>query len=146
MTRSKRMERVTSHAENEQFQASTILAELQRHLHFQEARLAELREYLLSYRQPIEGGGRSMQVYAYRDTLLFLDRLKQAIQQQEDQVALARTRYQQQLQLWHEKRARVKAMEKVSEQCRQVERRALDKREQKDTDDQVLGRMMHGVS
>ncbi|QOC21200.1 flagellar export protein FliJ [Wenzhouxiangella sp. AB-CW3] len=144
MTRSERLNRVAGHAENEQNEASSQLAALQQRLDAQETRLADLREYLANYHRELDQA-RQGEVKAswLKNYATFLDRLKQAVDQQENQVQAARHDYERQLQVWKEKRSRTQAIAKVADRRRRQEARDEDRAEQRATDDLVLGNSLY---
>lgn len=143
VTRSQRLDRLAGYAENEQNAASTHLVELQKQLDDQESRLADLRDYLANYHLELDRA-RSGEVKAswLKNYATFLDHLKQVVDQQEHHVEAVRHQYERQLQVWNEKRTRVKAVEKAADRCRDQEQRIHQRSEQRTTDDLVAGNLL----
>lgn len=120
------------------------LGEAQRHLADAEARLVELRnyhgEYLGAFRKRAEDG---TSIRALRDFQAFLARLETALQQQEQLVVQARERAAGSRRSWQGAAQQVKAVDAVVDRWQQVEARAQDRREQKESDERAQ-RMVPG--
>jgi flagellar FliJ protein len=143
MTRSERLHRVADRIEREQDAAARRLAELREELDRQEAQLASLRSYLESYREGMSDvqhqGGAAARLGNYAR---FVERLHEAVREQEQRVAAARSAHEGQRLRWQEQRARAKAIDSVAERHAARERKAFERAEQRQVDDIVLQRFL----
>jgi flagellar FliJ protein len=135
MTRSKRMQPVATVAHNRQQNAARIMGERQRSLDDQQQRLQELNNYRDEYARRFEGGAESMAGINMRDYRLFLSRLNEAIEEQARRVEQARAALEQSRGQWTTTRVHSDAVNKVVERMQADERRAEDRREQKENDE-----------
>lgn len=121
------------------------LGEAQKQLADAEARLVELRtyhgEYLGAFRKRAEDG---TSIRALRDFQAFLARLETALQQQEQLIVQARERAAGSRRNWQGAAQQVKAVDVVVDRWQQLEARAQDRREQKESDEQALRRTLDG--
>lgn len=145
MSRAERMapvQRVFGKAERDR---ARDLGEAQRQLADAEARLVELRtyhgEYLGAFRKRAEDG---TSIRALRDFQAFLARLETAMQQQEQLVVQARERAAGSRRSWQGAAQQVKAVDAVVDRWEQVEARALDRREQKESDERAQRMALDG--
>jgi len=103
-----------------------------------EAKLKDLEQYRQDYEQSFQQRARAGQpVRALRDFQVFLARLDQAIQQQRQIVAAARSDVSGHSTRWQSAARQVKAVDSVVDRWQGEERRAQDRREQKDTDERA---------
>lgn len=110
----------------------SILCELQK----QEKQLNELisyrEQYLNAFKSAGESGLSAVQMQDYR---IFLQRLNDAILQQQQQIAKGKQDMQLSRQTWQEKRNKSKMINKVVEHRQQLENKQAEKREQRELDD-----------
>ena len=88
MTRSKRMQSVVEVTANNERESARVLAELQKRVLAAEQRYQELIRYRDDYTQQFASGG-SLSVARLQDYRIFLGRLNQAVEQQQQLVERA---------------------------------------------------------
>ena len=138
MTRSKRMQPVQQLAQSREKQAAQRFGESQQYLQAQQAKLEELRAYRDQYTRDFEAsGGAGLGAARMRDYRIFLNRLSEAIRQQEAVIAQCCAQHQQSRQRWLDSRGRSRALEKLVDQYRQEEHKSQDRKEQKEQDDRT---------
>lgn len=136
MTRSKRMQPVQHVARGREQDAMHKLGQSQQHLNAQLARLEELRGYHEQYTRDFAASGESgLDVTRLRDYRVFLNRLGEAIRQQEALVANYRHQHEQSRQQWVESRSHSQAINKVVERYQAQEHRQQEQREQREQDE-----------
>ncbi len=138
MTRSKRLEPVHRLADDEERRLARSLATFDRRVAEAEAKLAELQQYRQEYERQfsarVEGG---MGATALRDYQAFLARLSDAIRQQGALLERARAERELERTKWQEAATRAKAVDHVMERWRMEERQALERREQRESDERA---------
>lgn len=138
MTRSDRLAPVQKVLGQTEQQRARALGESQQRLAAAESRLKDLQqyrqEYELNFRQRASKG---QSVTALRDFQVFLARLDQAIQQQEQVTEAARGDVAGHTTRWQSAARQVKAVDSVVGRWQNEERRADDRREQKETDERA---------
>jgi flagellar FliJ protein len=138
MTRSERMEPVKQVFGKAEKERARELGDAQRRLTDAEARLNELAnyrgEYLGAFRKRAEDG---TSVRALRDFQVFLARLDEALRQQESIVAAAREQAAGSRRNWQGAARQVKAVESVVDRWQHAEVRALERHEQKESDERA---------
>ena len=138
MTRSKRMNPVVKVAESREQAAARILGEAQQQLTRQEQRLDELMAYRDQYSQQFQqSSGMGMGVARLQDYRVFLARLNEAIEQQKQVIVRCRQDCERQRCHWLSSRTRTQALGKVVERYQREERRAVERREQHDSDERA---------
>jgi len=101
-------------------------------------KLQQLVDYRGEYEASVtQEGGRGISASRLQGYHQFLNRLRAAITQQEEQVALARQQEQAAKAHWFEQRGAVKRMDTLIDRNVTQERREEDKREQKSLDEQA---------
>lgn len=136
MNRSRRMEPVARVTEDREQKAALVLAEGQQELGEQQLRLDELHDYRREYAQRLQQQGvAGLRATELQDFRNFLDRLDNAIRQQERMVERQRHEVERRRQLWLDARTRCRAMGKVLERYRSEEDRAEERREQAENDE-----------
>lgn len=135
MTRSKRMQSVVEVTANSERESARVLAELQKRVLAAEQRYQELIRYRDDYTQQFASGG-SLSVARLQDYRIFLGRLNQAVEQQQQLVERAQQDCAKQRQRWMAIHTRVQALGKVVTRYRDEERSDNERREQKDSDAQ----------
>jgi flagellar export protein FliJ len=119
-------------AENKESEAGLALAEAQRRLAAQRATETELRGYLAEYEQrPLRAATPAL----LENQRQFLERLRAAVDAQQQQVAAAAIKVEQLRQHWVEQRQGLKVAESMLEQGLQVERRSEARRSQTEMDE-----------
>jgi flagellar protein FliJ len=114
------------------------LGEARARLTAAESKLRDLEQYRQDYEQAFQQRARAGQpVRALLDFQVFLARLDQAIQQQRQIVVAAQTDVSGHSTLWQSAARQVKAVDSVVDRWQGEERRAQDRREQKDTDERA---------
>jgi flagellar protein FliJ len=114
------------------------LGEAQTRLAAAEVKLKDLEQYRQDYEQAFQQRAKAGQpVRALRDFQVFLARLDQAIQQQGQIVAVARQDVSGHSTRWQSAARQVKAVDSVVDRWQGEERRAQDRREQKETDERA---------
>jgi flagellar FliJ protein len=123
--------------QNEQ-QRARDLGESQQRLAAAEKKLQDLHEYRQDYERSFNERARAGQpVTALRDFQVFLARLDQAIEQQRQIVEASRGDVAGHTTRWQSAARQVKAVDSVVGRWQDEERRAGDRREQKDTDERA---------
>jgi len=136
MTRSKRMQPVQRVAQNREQSAVQKLGQSQQNLDAQRVRLEQLRDYRDQYSRNFEqSGGSGLDATRIQDYRVFLNRLSEAIRQQEAVLEQCCCQHEQTRQQWAETRTHCQAIEKVVHRYRSDEQRQQDLREQKEQDE-----------
>lgn len=136
MTRSERMKPITQVAGSRERDAARVLGESQRRLAEVETKLNELTAYRDEYVARLKReGGNGMASRSVLDYQIFLSRLNEAIAYQHGRVSQARREVEQKRALWQASRTQSMALDKVVERYQGDERRAAERREQKELDD-----------
>ena len=139
MTRSKRMQPVQRVAQNREQNAVQKLGQSQQNLDAQQARLEELRAYRDQYARDFErSGGSGLDATRIQDYRVFLNRLGEAIRQQETLLEQFCSQHEQTRQQWVETRTHSQAIDKVVHRYRRDERRQLERKEQQEQDERAL--------
>jgi flagellar protein FliJ len=114
------------------------LATIERKVAEAEAKLQELERYRADYdKQFAQRAGAGIGVTALRDYQAFLARLSEAIKQQQAVVKRAQSERDAERMRWQEAAKRAKALGHVVEQWQTEERRASDRREQRESDERA---------
>ena len=138
MTRSKRMQPVQRLAQNREQDAVKELAQSQQSLDAQQAKLEELRAYRDQYASDFETSvGAGLDATRVQDYRVFLNRLGEAIRQQEAVLAQCRARHEQTRRKWVASRTHSQAIDKVMHNYRQEEHRQRERREQQEQDERA---------
>lgn len=138
MTRSQRLEPVHSVVEDNERKIARKFAHAEHRCNEATTKLRELEryhgEYAQGFQQRAQGG---MGASGLRDYQVFLARLKEAIKQQYAVVQRAEAERESVRQEWYKAMQRTKAIEHVMEKWLAEERRALERREQIETDERA---------
>jgi flagellar FliJ protein len=141
MNRAQRLQPVRRVALSREQEAARELDRARRLLDEQQARLAELNAYRDEYAAGfLAAGSRGMGVAALRGYQAFLGQLDAAIAQQSTLVEQADALFRQRRQAWSAHHSKTRALDKALERAHDEERRAADRREQKDLDERSLRR------
>ena len=139
MIRSKRMQPVQRVAQNREQNAVQKLGQSQQHLDAQRTRLEELRAYRDQYARDFElSSGSGLGAARIQDYRVFLNRLSEAIRQQEALLEQCCSQHEQTRQQWIETRTHSQAIDKVVHRYRQDEHRQQERREQQEQDERAL--------
>src|SRR5262245_1439480 len=137
MSRSDRFEPIKDIADGRERDAGTIVALAQQALQEREQQLAQLKRYRDDYTASHSaqlGTMNSMKLQNYR---AFIDRLSDAIRQQEQAVQVAREDYERKRDAWRERRVEANAIGKAMERLKSEEHRVDANREQAQADEQA---------
>jgi len=138
MTRSERLAPVQRVLGQTEQQRARDLGEARQRLVAAESKLQDLQQYRQDYAQVFQQRATTGQsVMALRDFQVFLARLDQAIQQQTQIAEAARGDVAGRTTRWQSAARQVKAVDSVVGRWQGEERRADDRREQKDTDERA---------
>lgn len=136
MSPSKRLSPVQRVAQSREQKAARHMGESHKSLLAEEAKLLQLRQYHEEYLTRFEAAARkglsSSQLQEYR---AFLDKLDEAIGQQERVVAARKNDHSSKKDSWRETHTRTQALDKVMRRYQQQERKNADRQEQKESDD-----------
>jgi flagellar FliJ protein len=138
MKRSERMAPVRRVLGNDERERARNLGAAQQQLADAERKLLDLQQYRSDYAAAFEQRARQGQsVVALRDFQLFMTRLDTAIQQQQQVVDAARGQLSGDRQRWQRAARQVKAVDSVVDRWQTEERRVVDRREQKESDERA---------
>lgn len=136
MVKSKRIEPIADLARNSEREAARALGRALQQLDQQQAQLQQLFGYKAEYQRRLnDSASQGMNAQALNEYREFIGKLSLAIEQQEQGVARARQELEKKKQFWFAKRGRSKALDAVLDRYIKHERRALEKKEQRDHDD-----------
>jgi len=136
MQSSKKLQPIANLANLTERSAAKVHGSVLRELQKQETQLKELinyrKQYLNAFKTASESGLSAVQMQDYR---IFLQRLDNAILQQQQQVANGKQNTQSSKQKWMDKRNKSKMINKVVEKRQQLENKQAEKREQRELED-----------
>jgi len=138
MTRSKRLQPVHRIAKNNEDEAARRTTESRRALAAQEVRLQELCAYREQYARQLESAA-GLDAFRLHDYRAFLNRLNDAIGQQEQLLERLRAKHRQTEADWLALRTHSQAVDKLIDRYRAAEYRQEERREQR-TVDELAGR------
>lgn len=142
MTRVKRLQPVQNLVDGTERRLAQSLAALERRLSEGETKLRDLEQYRSEYEtQFIQRAGKGIGATGLRDYQAFLARLVEAIRQQRALVQQARAERDAERRRWQDAAKRAKALGHVVEQWQTEERRSLDRREQRESDERSQRKM-----
>jgi flagellar export protein FliJ len=142
VTRAKRMKPVQNLFDDTERRLATGLATIERKVADAEAKLQELERYRSDYdKQFAQRAGVGIGATSLRDYQVFLARLSEAIRQQQAVVKRAQSERDAERHRWQEAAKRAKALGHVVEQWQTEERRASDRREQRESDERAQRRV-----
>lgn len=142
MTRAKRMKPVQNLYDDTERRLAVGLATIERKVADAEAKLQELERYRSDYdKQFAQRAGGGIGATALRDYQAFLARLSEAIRQQQAVVKRSQSERDAERLRWQEAAKRAKALGHVVEQWQSEERRASDRREQRESDERAQRRV-----
>lgn len=135
VSRANRMQLLVDLAEQEMDRAIQTLKEIQNQRDYVQLQLNDLKAYLEEYVAKISTSGQSFMPIQLQTTHAFVEKLKQAILSQTQQVESLTETVRAAEQQWLEKRVRFNALQKVQQKLSRNEKVALDRIEQKWLDD-----------
>ena len=139
MRRSKKLQPVANLAKLNERSAAKLHGSVLRELQKQETQLDELinyrNQYLNAFKTASEAGLSAIQMQDYR---IFLRRLDDAIQQQQQNVKNGRQNTQSSQAEWTDTRNRSEMINKVVENRQQLENQQVEKREQRELEDRPI--------
>ena len=142
MTRAKRMKPVQNLYDDTERRLAVALATVEKKVADAETKLRELERYRGDYENQFkQRAGRGIGATELRDYQAFLARLSDAIRQQQAVVKRAQSERDAERQRWEEAAKRAKALGHVVEQWQTEERRASDRREQRENDERSQRRV-----
>lgn len=142
MTKSRRMQPVQHVARGREQEAMHKLGQSQQFLDAQKTRLEELRTYRDQYARDFAISGETgVSAIRLQDYRLFLNRLGEAVRQQEALIAQCENQHEQTRQQWVESRTHSQAIGKVVERYQAEEHVARERREQKEQDEHTRRRL-----
>jgi flagellar protein FliJ len=138
MTRTKRIAPVQTLFDDNERRLAQSLAAFERRAAESEKKLQELERYRAEYeKQFTQRAGRGIGATDLRDYQAFLARLNEAIRQQTALVQRAQIERDAERQRWQDSARRAKALGFVVDGWRAEERRADDRRDQRETDERA---------
>lgn len=138
MTKSKRLRPVVDMMDSREREAARALGEQLAQLTQKQRQLGELLAYRDEYSQRLRAaGGSGMGARQIEEFQRFLDRIGTAIDQQQQQVALAQRGYEEQRRRYFRSRQRAMAVDKVMSRYRQRERQTEQCKEQRESDERA---------
>lgn len=135
ISRAKRMQLLVDLAEQEMDRAVQTFKEIQNQRDYVQLQLNDLKAYLDEYVAKISTSGHSFMPIQLQTTQAFVEKLKQAILSQTQQVDSLTETVKAAEQQWLEKRVRFNALQKVQQKLSRNEKIVLDRIEQKWLDD-----------
>ncbi len=147
MSRAKRLQPVQELVDDAEQRLARSVAGFEQRLGEAETKLQELERYRGEYEQQLNmRAAQGIGVTDLRDYQAFLARLGEAIRQQSSVVQRTRQERDAERLRWQEAARRVKALDHVVDQWQAEERRALDRREQRDTDERAQRSRRDGMT
>ncbi len=138
MKKSQRLTPVMRFSAHKEQDAARSLSECRQQLQLQEQRLQELQHYRAEYvRRLQEAGVGGMGVAEMRNFQAFMDKLDQAVAQQQAFIGRLQNDFEQRKRQWLAARNRIKALDIVVDRYRSEEQRDEDRSTQKDQDDRA---------
>ena len=138
MTRAKRLQPVQHLADDKERRLAQSLAICERRVSEAEAKCGELERYRKEYERLFtERAGFGIGVTDLRDYQAFLARLSEAIRQQRQIVQRAVVERDLERTRWQEAAVRAKAIDHVIGRWQSEERRTLERREQRESDERA---------
>lgn len=125
-------------ADGREARAARSLAQSLGVLKAKEAQLSQLRAYLDEYRR--DAGEATLDAARWENSRRFVAELNAAVSLRETELEAARARYQQEADRWRDSHRRTKALEQLVDKYYREELKALQRRDQKELDEQALRR------
>ena len=136
MNRAKRLQPVQEVVGDTERRLAQSVAGFERRVRESDAKLQELERYRLEYEQQFnQRAGQGMTAPGLRDYQAFLARLNEAVKQQQALLQRASAERDAEQLRWQQAARRAKALDHVVGKWQADERRADDRRDQRDTDE-----------
>ena len=143
MMKSKRFEPIHEIASTSAKDLSRIMAEAGRKVSELERQLEQLQAYRDEYvRNSTTQGHGAMDAVKLQNYRSFLDRLGEALNQQQKSLDIARKEFDRHRAHWSEKRIEAESLNRVVDRFRKEEQSAADRREQREGDDAAMRVML----
>jgi flagellar protein FliJ len=142
MMKSKRFEPIQEIASTSAKDLSRAMGEAGRQVAELERKLQQLQTYRDEYTKTSSQSGSSMDAVKLQNYRSFLDRLGDAMRQQQKLLEHARAEYEKKRADWSEKRVEAESLGRVVERFRKEEQRAVDQREQREGDEAAMRLML----
>lgn len=136
--KSKRFEPIRDIAANSAQALRQAMSDAERRVAELEQQLAQLQAFREDYLQRAGQASGSMDTVRLQNNRAFLERIAEAIRAQAQKLGSARTEYEARRARWSEKHIEAEALGQAVERFRQDERKAADRREQRDADETGL--------
>jgi flagellar FliJ protein len=141
MIKSKRFEPIHEIAASSANDLSRAMAEAGRKVTELERQLEQLQAYRDEYVRNSTQSNGAMDAVKLQNYRSFLDRLGEALSQQQKSLENARAEFERRRVLWSEKRIEAESLNRVVDRFRKEERSAADRREQREGDDAAMRTM-----
>jgi flagellar FliJ protein len=138
MMKSKRFEPIQEIASTSAKDLSRAMGEAGRQVADLERKLQQLQTYRDEYTKNSSHSGSSMDAVKLQNYRSFLDRLGDAMRQQQKLLEHARAEYEKKRADWSEKRVEAESLGRVVERFRKEEQRQVDQREQREGDEAAM--------
>lgn len=139
MKRAQRLEMVQNVVDDQERRRAEALAASERRVAESEAKLAELEAYHASYANGFAARAQAgIDGVMARDYQAFLDRLEEAVRQQNQIVVRARAQRDGEKRNWQGAAQRAEAVGQMVKRFKTEEERAADRREQAESDERSL--------
>jgi flagellar protein FliJ len=138
MMKSKRFEPIQEIASTSAKDLSRAMGEAGRQVADLERKLQQLQTYRDEYTKNSSHSGSSMDAVKLQNYRSFLDRLGDAMRQQQKLLEHARAEYEKKRADWSEKRVEAESLGRVVERFRKEEQREVDQREQREGDEAAM--------
>lgn len=138
MKRSKRFEPIQEIVSSSAQELSRAMGEAARRVAELERQFMQLKTYRDEYASASAGGQRSVDAIKLQNYRSFLDRLGEALRQQEIKLQSARAEYDKRREQWSQKRIEAESLGRAIDRFRRQEEHAADRREQREGDDAAM--------
>jgi flagellar FliJ protein len=138
MKKSKRFEPIQEIASTSAKDLSRAMGEAARKVADLEQQLEQLQSYRDEYVRSSTQSSDTIDAVKLQNYRSFLDRLGEALRQHMKSLESARAEYDKRHALWSEKRIEAESLSRVVDRFRNEERRAAERREQREGDDAAL--------
>jgi flagellar FliJ protein len=142
MMKSKRFEPIHEIASTSAKDLSRIMADAGRKVSELERQLEQLQIYRDEYVRNSTQGNGAMDAVKLQNYRSFLDRLGEALNQQQKTLDVARKEFDKRRAQWSEKRIEAESLNRVVDRFRKEEQSAADRREQREGDDAAMRVML----
>jgi flagellar FliJ protein len=142
MMKSKRFEPIQEIAATSAKDLSRAMGEAGRKVAELEHKLQQLQTYRDEYTKNSSQSGSAMDAVKLQNFRSFLDRLGDAMRQQQKLLEHARAEYEKRRADWSEKRVEAESLGRVVERFRKEEQREVDQREQREGDEAAMRLML----